>query len=249
MVDPANTSARSLPLALQRVYLPATGFALIIAIVGFWPTYYGKLLAGQTGASLLIHVHAAVMVGWLILFGVQAWFAATGHIGLHKRLGRMMGWYILVLIALGTAAALAAFAHRLAGGNRLPLANAVFVLVLHDMVVFGVLFWAAWYYRKRPELHRRLMLVATTALLLPAVSRMAFLGRPVPVLEFSLVWLLPIYLAMAYDFVKLRIVHPVYLLSVGLLVAVRFRRPMADTEIAQAFATWVAGFLVGSAPG
>jgi hypothetical protein len=40
------------------------------------------------------------------------------------------------------------------------------------------------------------MLVATTLLLGPAVGRMIFLGFPVAVWKFMLVWPLPVYLAM-----------------------------------------------------
>ena len=42
---------------------------------------------------------------------------------------------------------------------------------LLDMLVFAPLFAAAIYYRRKPELHKRLMIVATTSLLIAAVGR------------------------------------------------------------------------------
>ena len=229
--------------SLRRVYLPAGILALAIAVIGFWQTYYGRLLNGTVDVSGLIHFHAAVMIGWLLLFGAQAVLAATRRIELHKRLGRVVGWYAVALVIIGIAAAMAAFARRLSQED-IRRAEYLFVLTLHDLVLFVVFICAGWYYRSRPALHRAYMLIATTALLLPAVSRMRFLGAPVPVLQFSLVWLLPIYLAIAWDFVRLRTLRPVYLLGILVLVAARYRGPMADTAPAHAMARWVGRFLV-----
>jgi hypothetical protein len=55
---------------------------------------------------------------------------------------------------------------------------------LIDMLVFPVLFRVAYRFRNRPETHKRLMVVATTLLLVAAVGRMSFLGRP-PALQFQ----------------------------------------------------------------
>jgi hypothetical protein len=85
------------------------------------------------------------------------------------------------------------------------------------MLVFAPLFAAALYYRRKPELHKRLMIVATTALLIAAVGRI-----PLPAdLRLPLVYLLwtsPILVAMAHDFWRQRRVHPVYVLGLVVLV-------------------------------
>ena len=52
----------------------------LIAVVGFWPTYFGPLMRGTLAQPLLIHVHTAVFVGWLFLFLTQAVLAAVGHV-------------------------------------------------------------------------------------------------------------------------------------------------------------------------
>ena len=38
----------------------------LIAIVGFWPTYFGPLVLGTIRQPLLIHLHATVFAGWLV---------------------------------------------------------------------------------------------------------------------------------------------------------------------------------------
>jgi hypothetical protein len=61
------------------VYVPATLVATLIALVGFWPTYFGPLLAGTADGVPIIHVHAAVYSGWLMLVIAQGVLAATGR--------------------------------------------------------------------------------------------------------------------------------------------------------------------------
>jgi hypothetical protein len=89
---------------------------------------------------------------------------------------------------------------------------------LLDMLVFAPLFAAAVYYRRKRELHKRLMIVATTSLLIAAVGRMPFLGQPRNLLLVHLVWTAPILVAMAHDFWRQRRVHPVYVLGLVVLV-------------------------------
>lgn len=62
-----------------RVYLPIAFVAALIALVGFWPTYVGPLLAGTPQKAPFIHVHAAVFTGWLLLVIAQTSIAASGR--------------------------------------------------------------------------------------------------------------------------------------------------------------------------
>lgn len=50
----------------RRVYIPVAVLAILIAIVGFWPSYFGPLLAGKTDVVPIIHLHAGVSVGWIV---------------------------------------------------------------------------------------------------------------------------------------------------------------------------------------
>ncbi|HLF12942.1 MAG TPA: hypothetical protein VJA26_17210, partial [Gammaproteobacteria bacterium] len=116
---------------------------------------------------------------------------------------------------------------------------------LVDMMVFAPFFGAAVYYRRKPEWHKRLMIVATTALLIAAVGRMPFLGTPRNLMLLQLIWISPILLAMGYDFLKRRIVHPIYVLGIVVfaLESPRMRGLGRETDawrnISGWFATWV----------
>ena len=60
---PATSALRRRPFFIGASLLMA-----LIAVVGFWPTYFGPLVTGRIAQPLLIHVHATVFTGWLVLF-------------------------------------------------------------------------------------------------------------------------------------------------------------------------------------
>jgi hypothetical protein len=237
-----------LPASAARIYIPVAVLATLIALIGFWSRYFGPLLAGTLETVPIIHVHAVVYVGWLALVIAQAALAATGRTALHVRVGRYGMAYGVVVILMGLATAFSQFATRIEAGN-VALAQRMLFGPLTDMVVFAGVLGAAWIYRRRPEVHKRLIIVATTVLLIAAVSRLPFWRSAPPsalsaphIVKFMLIWLSPIYVAMAYDYLKARIVHPVYLLGIVVLTAMRLRGPLRETDTWQSLSGWLVPF-------
>jgi hypothetical protein len=206
----------------------------LIAIVGFWPTYFGPLVLGTIRQPLLIHLHATVFVGWLVLFLTQVVLAASGRVAWHMRLGRIGIGYGVLVIIVGLLTGISRSADRFRAG--LGGEGLLFVAVA-DMTVFSIFFGAAIALRRKPQLHKRLMMVAATMLLVAAASRMRFL----PLLPLrQAVWVSPILLAMAYDFRSQRLIHPAYLLGLGaFLVRVVAPRFIADTDTWSAVTHWL----------
>jgi hypothetical protein len=198
------------------LYVALALLAIAIAFVGFWRSYFGPLLAGVVDRPAIIHFHAAIYVGWLAIFLAQAVLAATGRTALHTKLGRLAIGYGVLVIVVGLAAAFGMFVLRVRAGE-VAEAQARLAGPLLDMLVFAPLFAAALYYRRRPELHKRLMIVATTALLIAAVGRMPFPADLRTALVLA-VWTLPILVAMAHDYWRERRIHPVYVLGLVVLV-------------------------------
>jgi hypothetical protein len=220
--------------------VPLALLAAVIAAVGFWPTYFGLLLQGTLDTQLLIHVHAAVFVTWLGLFIAQAALAATGRVAIHVRIGPWLFAFGVLLIAVGLSTAFARFGHYYwIEGDLAKARNKLFGPV-RDMIVFAPLLAAGWIYRRRPEIHKRVMLVATNVLLIAAVSRMVFLGKPVPESLLLLVWPLPTYIAMAYDYATKRLIHPVYVIGLAAMVTMRLVVPLRGTDAWLAFTAWLA---------
>ena len=239
----AATLART--TAPRRLYVGLAVLAVVIAAVGFWPTYFGPLVAGTVDKAPIIHFHAVVYVGWLAIFVTQAVLAATGRVAAHMQLGRFAIGYGVLVIAVGLITAFARFALRVRAGE-VAAAQAQLLGPLLDMLVFAPLFAAAIYYRRKPDLHKRLMVVATTALLIAAVGRMPFLGEPRNQLLLHSIWLGPILLAMARDFWRQRRVHPIYVL--GLIVLVLegplVRNPARVSETWQNMSGWLVTWVV-----
>jgi hypothetical protein len=223
------------------VFVPLALLAILMAAVGFWPGYFGPVLAQMKAKTALVHVHALVFTGWLALFTMQAALAATGRIAVHMRLGRWLFAFGAVLIVVGVLTALGRFANDVAA-NDMALATRRLFAPLRDMIVFAPLLVAGWIYRRRPEIHKRIMLVATNVLLVAAVSRMQFLGAPPPSWIMLLLWPLPTYIAMVHDFVTKRLVHPAYVIGVLAMVAMQLVSPFRRTDTWIEFSTWLAGF-------
>lgn len=83
--------------------------------------------------------------------------------------------------------------------------------------------------RKKPELHKRLMVVAGTSLLVAATIRMQFLGSQWLA---HAIWFSPIILTMLADYGRRRAVHPVFLIGLAalLLQSPMFRPAVRSTE-------------------
>jgi hypothetical protein len=225
----------------SRLYLPATILVIVTALVGFWPTYFGPALKGRVHVPPLIHLHAVVYVTWLALFATQVTLAATNRIKLHMQLGRWMMAYGVVVVIAGLMALAQAFGKRLATEDVFRAQRYLFG-VLKDLVFFVPFLVAGWIYRRKPEIHKRLMIVATTILVLPAVSRMSFLGTPVPIWKFMLVWPIPVYLLVIHDFYRKRLIHPVYLIGVAAMLTMRLILPFGSSRAWQSIAEVITAF-------
>jgi uncharacterized membrane protein YozB (DUF420 family) len=240
MTQPASVRAGTAP----RIYVPVGFVCALIALLGFWPTYFGPLLLKGIPHPLpVIHLHATVFMTWVLLVITQAWLAAGGRVALHMKVGRYgMSWGVVVII-IGWTTAFFMFGERVQAGNFAE-AERRLLAPLTDMLFFAPVLAAAWIYRRKPEIHKRLIIVGTTILLIAAVHRMVFLGgRPPPLPQLLAVWLSPILFGMIYDFVKRRMVHPVYLIGIGVVLLMKFGRSwIRGTETWSDFTTWLATY-------
>ncbi len=67
-------------LTPRRSYLAlAIGVAFIV-VLGFWQSYFGHLLGGTANRPWIIHVHAAIFVGWLGLLIAQVTAIVRGRV-------------------------------------------------------------------------------------------------------------------------------------------------------------------------
>jgi hypothetical protein len=213
--------------ARSKLYV---GLALLITAIvfaGFARSFYGTV-ALDVAHPWIIHVHAAVYVGWLALLITQSVLAARGQIALHRRIGNFGIAYGVLVLLLGVIVSIAVPAiHVRAGEWPMERAEQFLAIPLGDMVLFSGFFGAAIAYRRRPEIHKRLIVLAAVAVMFAAVGRVPYVdGRAVRLA----VWYSPVLVAMAHDLYTKRRVHPVYWVGVVAMAVVFLRVPFSQTE-------------------
>ena len=182
--------ATSTPMKTQNITL---GFALLllIAFIGFWPTYYGKLLGGENFTPYF-HYHAVTAVLWIAMLITQPILIKQNKLALHRTIGKLS--YALVPLLYLSIILLAH--HRADPGNE----NMALELWLpfKDLIIFTFGYGVAIFYRKTMAIHYRGMMVAGFALIEPAMARvmMNVIGIEFP--TGYLLGLLPIYLLLLF---------------------------------------------------
>jgi len=220
-------SAHARP-ARSPFYVGLGAFMCALVLVGFWPSYFGPALRGEIARPAVIQVHGLIFVGWMALLMAQVVLAARGRIRAHRTVGSWGIGYGVLVFVMGLIAGVAAPVIHLSAGEWTRDRAAGFLLVIFgDMVLFGSLFAAAVAYRRRPEIHKRLMIGATVALLFAAVGRMSFMPSQ---MVSAIVWLSPMFLTMAYDWKKRGRVHPASLIATVWLFAGAARVAFLESE-------------------
>jgi hypothetical protein len=241
-----NASLSSAQRKRTSIAIPLGFLMAAIAIGGFWRTYFGPLFTGQSRAEWMVHLHAAIFMGWMGLVLLQSYLAVAGRTALHVRVGKWGMAYGVALVVSGLTFSLMKLSHQVAEVG-VDGVRGGFLAPFVDSLTFSIFLGAAWFTRKRPALHRRFILLATTTLLIVAVGRLFGGTRSVAtgdVIPYLLLWLSPLWIAMAYDWVRHRTVHPVYAVGAFLLIALRYRQLLRETDAWLAVSRWLAERLV-----
>jgi hypothetical protein len=145
--------------------------AMAFAIAGFGPAAVSTA-SRRAPLTWALVSHGAIFGAWLLLFLTQTILVTKRKIAVHRRLG-YLGALLAVLMVLSgyiTAIAMARRGYDLSGdliqGNSDPLELLVFQL--GDILSFSILVGLAIWYRSKPAVHKRLMLLATVGSLMPA---------------------------------------------------------------------------------
>jgi hypothetical protein len=217
----------------QKIYPFMAALFVVTAVVGFGPTSLALLATVEAGQRpplpLILHVHAACMVAWLLLLLVQTSLVATGRTPLHRTLGfaalvvapavvaAMIGVTLSTwrtIASLGPSAG-PEFMQSIAGASNILLEQT-------RSVVFFALFvgWALVVRRKDPETHKRMMILATLMPLGAAITRIEWLpttmpGSYVSQYAYLLLWLAP---ALIHDIIRRGAVHRAYVIGIALVL-------------------------------
>lgn len=221
-----DTALRRSP---RRFYIVLSVLMTILIGWGFWPSYYGPLVHGVAQTPVVLHVHGVIFAGWMALLIAQVTLAASGRIRAHRTLGKVgIGYGVLLLLVGLLVSFVAPVMHVHRGEWTIDDAAAFVPIPLVDMVLFGAFFAAAVANRHRPEIHKRLMLVATVSILFAAAFRLNAAGMPL--LPALALWFAPLVGAMAYDAWTRGRVHGVYWIGLAVLALSLLRLPFRTTD-------------------
>ncbi len=163
-------SERARRATRSRLFLWAGALGIAVAVVGFAKTFFYPLLTGTFTAHPLVYVHGVFLFGWVAFFFVQARFIHVKKLRLHKKMG-WVGGGLAVGVVLSTMAIATLASRRTAATGALAQANGELLVIMIEMAMFSALIASALILRKRPETHKRLMLLALIGSLGPAWFR------------------------------------------------------------------------------
>lgn len=216
----------------SRWFYPLLALAISSTVYwGFYYTYFGPVPGSQyPDVSPAVHVHGWSFFLWYLLFPLLAVLMATGRRHAHFTLGAAS----LGLAAVMTFTGLLVASVRIDRGLNAadPDEFTTFwkhfgLLIFYSLILFAGFYSAAIAHRDRPEIHKRLMIVASASALPAALFRIivglaGFYWLQTPAWVMPAAFFLPcvfILIGILYDLAAFRTVHRVYLFSLPVVIA------------------------------
>jgi hypothetical protein len=247
---------RSRPL-VGRFYVTMAAIFAIVAFTAFAPSYWLRLPGGTFTGSPMLHLHGLLFSLWTLFFLSQAILVASGRLRNHKAWGLTGISLATAMVFVGLAVAIAGLERRLSLGYG-DAARAFAIVPVSAALLFGGLVAAAMVNWRRPEWHKRFMLVATASILQPAIARYLFMasGRgdaatrqagPPPSVEFTMTgaYIADAFIvaAILYDWKARGRPHAAYVWGFAAVLAVQLSRPfISRTEAWHRFTDFLVAF-------
>lgn len=163
-------------------YVGSAAALLLIVLVGFAPTFYLRAAfaapemswrGGVPELSWRVLVHGVILTGWFLVFALQAALVAGSRTALHRALGWVGAMIGLAVVVSGGIATPYRMAELASQGRPDPRQGASLIAWSNtaSIVAFAILLAAAIGLRRRPDTHKRLMLLASISIIQPAFGR------------------------------------------------------------------------------
>jgi uncharacterized membrane protein YozB (DUF420 family) len=199
---------------LVRFFSPILGLTVaVIAVYGFGHTVGEVFVHYTTRPPPILYVHVLVSSAWLLLFISQTTLISAGNVRMHRRLG-VWGLALGTIVCLVGLMTVFVMRQRDIDSGGGPQAIAELSIPLYSLVSFAIPFLLAAWWRRRPERHRRLMMLATCSLTFAALARVPVLGDTWAPLGTDVL----LVTAAGVDRYKTGRIHVVYLIGIPLMV-------------------------------
>src|SRR5882724_7057158 len=160
----------------SRFFIGMSMMLLLIVLAGFSRTFYLRTFFDVPPIPPHVYVHGAILTAWFALFCLQTSLVTSGRSDLHQRLG-FVGAGLGVAVILANVAVMSAMGPRLRVEFQSGQVGPAFLIraVWGDfgsLMAFAVFLSAGLVLRRRPEVHKRLMFLASVSIVGPALGRM-----------------------------------------------------------------------------
>jgi hypothetical protein len=216
VVRPGSSIAGRNGLVDRYFYFAMSLLMVAIVVSGFSQTVDANLFHAAIPRPAIVWFHGAAFSAWVLFYVFQSVLVRTRNVKLH----RSLGWFgaglgvAMVLLGFTTAIVMTRFDMRVL---HEPGVDAFLIIPFYDMVAFGTLLTLAILWRKKPNLHRRLLFLATAGLLDAAFGRFQYLFDTN---LFALCVLAVMLLGVLRDLLVDKRIHRTYLVALPCLIVV-----------------------------
>lgn len=159
----------------EGFFLAASVTMTLVIVAGF----SNQLAFGRSSfySPPLVHAHAIMFMGWVMIYLLQNIFVATDRMAVHRRLGWVAAGWMVPMVVLGFAVTLA-----MVRRGQVPFFFRPLHFLLFDplsLLTFVALTGSAIVLYRRTEWHRRLHLCGMAMLMGPGFGRLL----PMPMLQ------------------------------------------------------------------
>jgi hypothetical protein len=196
-------------------YFSMSMLIAVIVVWGFGHTVNDNLIHPAIPRPFLLWIHGAAFSGWVAFYIFQSALVRSHKVKLH----RLFGWFgvalatIMVPLGVAIGVIMGRFDKHIL---HFDFSDTFLFLSFGDMMLFGTFVTLAIAWRQNPELHRRLLLLGTCALLDAVFNR---IDRRI--FDHSLGFVCAdalILFGLARDLLVDRRIHRVYLIALPLMV-------------------------------
>lgn len=171
-LDPVSSKARDARFAVQLAVA-----MLAINLIGFGPTLYLRPFFDVSPIPLYLYIHGLLGTAWFALLLTQAMLIRNRNFAQHRQLGWLTIALATAVLGFGIYTSTNLIPRNLALGELSPQEVALFSGVtaadIASFIYFPTLIGLAVWYRKRMDVHMRLMFTASLGITGPAIARIA----------------------------------------------------------------------------
>jgi hypothetical protein len=236
-VAPARTLVRS---ESKYFYFQMSLVCMAVAFLGFLPSYWTPMATGTLHKAPISHIHGIIFFCWSLYIVFQSWLGATRQISRHRAVGLIGVSLATAMLIFGVMVSIQVMRETAAAGHA-DAGVGIADVALSNILLFAALIVFALVNTRRPEWHKRLMLMAAISILGAPIARWLMVYLHVPPLAPLSDWLVCLLAAvpMLHDWRARGRPHNAYWVAFVAIVAVRLVRiPFGETQAWRDTAGW-----------